>query len=416
MALQFHPDKNYGDDKAVKEFRLVQQAYECLSDPVERKYYDEHRESILRGIKPGEGQYDVHFIFDVTPYHFSGCYDGYGDGEGGFFAVYSGVFQSILDGELKGWTSEGNIDETKMINAHLFQVNFGNGSTDWKDVFRFYNAWENFSSCLSFAWADKYDPREAETRWVRRRIDEENKKARKVAKKERNEDVIQFVAFVKKRDPRVKAAKEQALEEKQQKDKAMKEEVTKRKEEAAAARKAWLEERDRIRKETELEDLNAGRIRLADLDEDELYGGCQRGKKGRKKGKKNRKQLSSDESDTYGSQEEQDATKTSNVSKSSHNNGAIIIDQETSNTNSQDEKVSEIMEALDALDTSELLVDEQFSESSFESGEEEQDLEPLIWKCEFCNKTFKSEAQFDNHLNSKKHKESFKKWQKKNKD
>lgn len=414
LALKYHPDKNYGDEEAAKEFRLVQQAYECLSDPGERKYYDEHRESILRGVKPGdEGQYDVHFIFDVTPYHFSGCYDGYGDGEGGFFHVYLEVFQNIMEGEQKGWISEGNIDETKMPNAHLFSLDFGNGSTEWKIVSRFYSAWENFSSCLSFAWADKYDPREAESRWVRRRIEEENKKARKVAKKERNDDIIQFVSFVKKRDPRVKAAKERAAQEKALKAKAMKEEAARKKEEAAAAREAWLEEREMTMKETELEDLNAGRIRLADLDDsddDDLYGGRRgrKSKKGRKKGRKNRTRQWSSSSDS-----EDDA----------HGNGSndANVDEDTDDMDQiarktpEKEQDSDILDALNVLDTADLLAEQALSESSYDEEEQDQDLDPLIWKCEFCSKTFKSEAQFENHLNSKKHKETFKKWQKKNK-
>jgi len=49
-ALKCHPDKNVGnEDAAVEEFRAVQDAYDCLSDPNERKWYDDHREAILRG-------------------------------------------------------------------------------------------------------------------------------------------------------------------------------------------------------------------------------------------------------------------------------------------------------------------------------------------------------------------------------
>jgi DnaJ family protein A protein 5 len=38
LALKLHPDKNIGDESAAEQFRLVQQAYECLSDPTERKW------------------------------------------------------------------------------------------------------------------------------------------------------------------------------------------------------------------------------------------------------------------------------------------------------------------------------------------------------------------------------------------
>lgn len=43
-------DKNPDNvEEATAEFRLVQQAYEVLSDPQERAWYDKHREAILRG-------------------------------------------------------------------------------------------------------------------------------------------------------------------------------------------------------------------------------------------------------------------------------------------------------------------------------------------------------------------------------
>lgn len=43
-------DKNPNNiDEATREFRLVQQAYDVLSDPQERAWYDKHREAILKG-------------------------------------------------------------------------------------------------------------------------------------------------------------------------------------------------------------------------------------------------------------------------------------------------------------------------------------------------------------------------------
>lgn len=428
LARQFHPDKNYGNEEAAKEFRFVQQAYECLTDPAERKYYDEHRESILKGVKPGEGMDDtVDFLYDVTPFHFSGCYDGYGDVGNGFFAIYRKVFQEILDGEIRGWISEGNIDETAMSNSHL-PKDFGNGSSDWKDVSQFYNSWESFTSSLSFAWADKYDPREAESRFVRRRVDDENKKARRVAKRERNDDVIHFVAFVKKRDPRVIEARERAEEEKLLKEKAVKEAAVQRKVDAAAAREAWFEEREAEILETEKKDLNAGRVRLADLNDsdDDYYGGGRKGKKGKKgrKGKKgkNKPQWSSDEEEVVEvendkEQVENDEKEVENGeekdnSKEETNDDAVEnATEEKTEDDDDDEGESEEAGVLGALEDLDLA--EEQGELSDSSYEEEEDLEPEIWKCEFCKKTFKSEAQFDNHLKSKKHKEIYKKFQSK---
>ena len=95
LALVHHPDKG-GDEN---EFRLVQEAYECLSDEQDRKWYDQHREAILNGGSgfAGDGGADsggagISFIFDLLEFHTASCYDGYGDDEDGFYAVYRMVF------------------------------------------------------------------------------------------------------------------------------------------------------------------------------------------------------------------------------------------------------------------------------------------------------------------------------------
>lgn len=50
LALKNHPDKNIANEKEAKEkFQQIQQAYEVLSDPQERAWYDKHRDQILRG-------------------------------------------------------------------------------------------------------------------------------------------------------------------------------------------------------------------------------------------------------------------------------------------------------------------------------------------------------------------------------
>ena len=45
MAIKYHPDKNPGDDEAVKKFREITQAYEVLGDEKKRKEYDNKRKS-----------------------------------------------------------------------------------------------------------------------------------------------------------------------------------------------------------------------------------------------------------------------------------------------------------------------------------------------------------------------------------
>ncbi|MEM8678370.1 MAG: J domain-containing protein [Planctomycetota bacterium] len=41
LALQYHPDKNEGDEEAAKTFRKIAEAYEVLSDPEKRAAYDQ---------------------------------------------------------------------------------------------------------------------------------------------------------------------------------------------------------------------------------------------------------------------------------------------------------------------------------------------------------------------------------------
>ena len=51
LAMQFHPDRNPGDDEAVEKFKKVQTAYEVLGDPEKRVFYDQN------GHPPGKRGY-----------------------------------------------------------------------------------------------------------------------------------------------------------------------------------------------------------------------------------------------------------------------------------------------------------------------------------------------------------------------
>ena len=423
LALKLHPDKNLGENAevAAEEFLLVQQAYECLMDPQERKWYDEHREMILRGGifgEPGDSNGED-MLFDVTPFHFAGCFVGFGDGEGGFFETYQTVVSKIWEGELSGWISEGNIDESLMPNAHL-PTNFGFGSSDWSEISQFYASWESFSSCLSFAWADKYDVREAESRWMRRRIEEENKKSRKIARKKRNDDVVNLIQFVKKLDPRVKAARERVILEKAAKKKEIEENAKRKKAETKIAREVWRKEREEEMKAEEENDLDVGRIRLADLDDsdDDYYGGGKRGKKKGKRGKRRGKNKS------RWSDSEEEKQMDTELQNQSHK--PILDDEDSERVNNEGGADNEGGDdrSINHDDNSLYQESQQFNdldrehfgldlESEYEDSSSEE--EPEIFRCEICRKTFKSAKQLENHLNSKKHKDMVKKMQKRNK-
>lgn len=202
LALRWHPDKNLDNpEEANQQFLLVQAAYDVLSDPQERAWYDNHREQILRG---GHTDYEDNSL-DVFPYFTTSCYKGYGDDPGGFYAVYAEVFDKLAAEEVEFMDTE---EEYETIPK------FGNGQSDYETVVRlFYGFWEGFCTKKSYAWLNPHNVAEIRDRRILKAIDKENKKVQQKARKERNEEIRSLVLFVKKRDKRVNAYKK-LLEEK----------------------------------------------------------------------------------------------------------------------------------------------------------------------------------------------------------
>eukprot|EP01147_Barroeca_monosierra_P003090 gene3091-8194_t len=73
LAIQYHPDKNPGNDDAAKKFQDIGAAYEVLSDDEKRKIYDKHGEE---GLKKNAGQH--HDPFDMFSSMFGGSFFGFG--------------------------------------------------------------------------------------------------------------------------------------------------------------------------------------------------------------------------------------------------------------------------------------------------------------------------------------------------
>ncbi|XP_019373818.1 PREDICTED: dnaJ homolog subfamily C member 21 [Gavialis gangeticus] len=194
LALRWHPDKNLDRaEEAAEQFKLIQAAYDVLSDPQERAWYDNHREALLKGGVDGEYQDDS---LDLLRYFTVNCYSGYGDDEKGFFTVYRHVFEKITGEEME-YMPQGDIEEFPT---------FGYSQSDYDTVVHpFYAYWQSFCTQKNFAWKEEYDTRQASNRWEKRAMEKENKKTRDKARKERNELVRELVAFIRKRDKRVQA-------------------------------------------------------------------------------------------------------------------------------------------------------------------------------------------------------------------
>ncbi|XP_069483213.1 dnaJ homolog subfamily C member 21 isoform X2 [Ambystoma mexicanum] len=225
LALRWHPDKNLDSaEDAAEQFKLIQAAYDVLSDPQERAWYDNHREALLKGGSGGEYEDDS---LDLLQYFTVTCYSGYGDDNKGFYAVYRNVFEKIVQEELES-TKEEDSDEFPT---------FGDSQSDYDTVVHaFYAHWQSFCTQKNFAWKEEYDTRQASNRWEKRAMEKENKKTREKARKERSELVRQLVDFIRKRDKRVQAHRK--LVEEQNAEKAKKVEELRRQQKLQQAKLA----------------------------------------------------------------------------------------------------------------------------------------------------------------------------------
>lgn len=197
LALKWHPDKNLDNaEEAAEHFKLIQAAYEVLSDPQERAWYDNHREALLKGGVTGDYEDDS---IDLLQYFTVTCYSGFGDDEKGFYTVYRNLFESVVKEEM---------EHSKVVDEEEDEgfPPFGDSQSDYDTVVHvFYGYWQSFCTRKNFAWKEEYDTRQASNRWEKRAMEKDNKKTREKGRKERNDMVRQLVAFVRKRDRRVQA-------------------------------------------------------------------------------------------------------------------------------------------------------------------------------------------------------------------
>ncbi|KAL8719863.1 MAG: hypothetical protein Q9225_003188 [Loekoesia sp. 1 TL-2023] len=203
-ALELHPDRNYGNvEETTKSFAEVQSAYEILSDPQERAWYDTHRNVILRGDDDAQGNHYEHDIRMTTTEDImkmlprvNGCRD-FSDSTASFYSTLRTVFDTLA-------REEDLACEWEELDPVAYP-GFGNANDPYDPTVRsFYAAWSSFATRKTFPWADVYRYSEARDRRVRRLMEKENKRLREEAIREFNDAVRSLVAFVKRRDPRFK--------------------------------------------------------------------------------------------------------------------------------------------------------------------------------------------------------------------
>ena len=175
--------------------------------------------------------------------------------ESGFFGTYRRLFERLAEEEriATPYTDEDNgspLEYPSFGYSHTPYV-FAKGDeatvhqTQVKD---FYAGWTGFASRKGFGWADKYRGSDAPDRRIKRLMEKENKRDRDTARREYNDTVRSLAAFLRKRDPRVKAWQQsQAVggAEYEAKAKQTREEANKRmKERQAAAERHQAEMQD----------------------------------------------------------------------------------------------------------------------------------------------------------------------------
>jgi len=201
-ALELHPDRNFGRvEDTTKLFAEVQAAYDVLSDPQERAWYDSHRDAILRGNAEDPSDHYEHDLRMTTANDimrmftkFNGPID-FSDSPSGFYGLLRDTFDVLAQEEDAACAWRGL--------EHVDYPSFGHANDDYEHVAKsFYAAWSGFATSKSFSWKDAFPYSDAPDRRVRRMMEKENKRLRDEGIREYNDAVRSMVAFVRKRDPR----------------------------------------------------------------------------------------------------------------------------------------------------------------------------------------------------------------------
>ncbi|KAH9722187.1 DNAJ protein JJJ1-like [Citrus sinensis] len=233
LALQRHPDKlvqsGLSQAEATAQFQELVHAYEVLSDPKERAWYDSHRSQIL--FSDLNSASNCGPVPNLYSYFSNTAFSGYSDSGKGFYKVYSDLFNKIYLVEVS-YVKKLGLGLDVLREAPIM----GNLESPYGQVTAFYNYWLGFSTVMDFCWVDEYDVMAGPNRKSRRVMEEENKKLRKKAKREYNETVRELAAFVKKRDKRVMdmmVKKNEEIERKREEEKERKKRLEKERMERA---------------------------------------------------------------------------------------------------------------------------------------------------------------------------------------
>ena len=250
LALLHHPDKNPGrEDESTHSFAQIQHAYQVLSDPQERAWYDRIRTEQQRehhhtnkNSQNRWGTEEVMRLFEAD------IFTGYDDSAKGFFSIFRQVFEHLE-----------NLEGTEDDDQVTF---FGSLNSPFEPAVKaFYDKWLGFNSrrtdfaVPNDAYFEHYQ--QGVNRRDRRYLEKERDKQRDVARREYGEVVRNLAAYVRKRDPRFKTyllQKKKANQEQEELKKKLAKEV---KRQTGFIQQEWTklnsEEEEMLRKLEQLE-------------------------------------------------------------------------------------------------------------------------------------------------------------------
>mmetsp|Transcript_7099 Transcript_7099/g.26577 ORF Transcript_7099/g.26577 Transcript_7099/m.26577 type:complete len:513 (-) Transcript_7099:314-1852(-) len=285
QAMKWHPDLHPDDkkDEATVRFKEISNAYTVLSDPHERRWYDEHGDEDTLNDQQEWNEEPNDFISDLKQYMRSSIFQGYEDDAKGFYRVFNDLFIKLETQE----TMYCSLREKGKVQR---MPRFGDSSTPYDSVKRFYREWKYFHTLVSFGWKDKWrldknDPQY--NSYVRRQVEKENRAERSQAKIQFNGSVRALVQWLKQRDRRILLEEERQRKEQKR--------LKREKERQAKIDAELLKEI----KANEVKDFGEGVENLDDDIQDDLmaYFDDKKSKKKNKKKKGRKAQMDFDEYD-----------------------------------------------------------------------------------------------------------------------
>ncbi|OIR59055.1 MAG: DnaJ-class molecular chaperone with C-terminal Zn finger domain [Amphiamblys sp. WSBS2006] len=203
-ALKHHPDKNMSNqEEASRMFASLQEAYAVLSDERKRNRYDltlevKHKQQTSRK------QQDTtdHIERELHSYLKKEPFSGFSDTPDGFYSVYGALFTRLA-----------NIEKGIQKCREDFPM-FGDASTAYSAVNRFYTFWALFETQRTFAEYGEWDVSSGRNRYERREMEKENTKTAQEKKREYEETILKILTKIKTRDPRIQKHRKQKQEKK----------------------------------------------------------------------------------------------------------------------------------------------------------------------------------------------------------